>query len=88
MRTKSGQRESRGVEVEAVAQGCPQIPFWFGEAVPWDSSVPADYDRQDERYPDCASAALRGARIVVGYARGESDDPSHHPPDLRGIPGC
>jgi Lhr-like helicase len=35
MGTKSGERESRGVEVEAVAEDRARIPSWFGEAVPW-----------------------------------------------------
>jgi hypothetical protein len=45
MRTKAGQRESRGVEVEAIAQDRARIPSWFGEAVLWDSSGAACLDR-------------------------------------------
>jgi hypothetical protein len=34
MGTKTGQRESRGVEVEAVAEDRARTPSWFGKAVP------------------------------------------------------
>jgi hypothetical protein len=45
MRTKAGQRESRGVKIEAIAQDRARIASWFGEVVPWDSSGSVNHDR-------------------------------------------